>query len=558
MSSTNLNTTTNLVTANDYPVACATGPACTDVCSVCLDPLAEGEARTIPCNHTFHTTCLQRILDFNEGGDHANCGICRRQISRPIKYEKFPRFKAMIDRIGGTHKAYQYEGLEWCVGEEKKERGGGLIADDMGLGKTFTIVGTMIENFKRNTLIIVPIALIEQWYQQIHSLTGHKALVYHGYGRKKYTDDQLRKAPVVISTYGEASISLRPNRRDKLSALHRITWNRIVFDEAHHLRNSNTGRHHGAAKLSASIKWLVTGTPIQNCKRDFLSLCNIINVLPDKLQNEQMIRRSKDQVGLGLPALVEHTLEVSWNNVQEQQLAEEIHASMTNNNVRPAFGGSISSILSEWKIVDIVRAKQVCTMPSAFNKVIAQAIENGHIETEHAALQGSIGTSKISAVVDKIMERKNNNTKKLVFCTYHNEIDFVASSLRNHGIRVKVKDGRKENSRVENPEVMVLQIQTCCEGLNLQEFSEIYFVTPHWNPFVEKQAIGRCHRFGQIRCVEVFRFYMQSNTFRTAFESQERVPYTFDQLVVQKQELKTLLAELVLEQAPLWRNAEVA
>ena len=149
-------------------------------------------------------------------------------------------------------------------------------------------------------------------------------------------------------------------------------------------------------------------------------------------------------------------------------------------------------------------------------------------------MQGSIGTSKISAVVDKIMERKNNNTKKLVFCTYHNEIDFVSSSLRNHGIRVKVKDGRKENSRVENPEVMVLQIQTCCEGLNLQEFSEVYFVTPHWNPFVEKQAIARCHRFGQMRCVEVLRFYMQSNTFRTAFESQERVPYTFDQLVAQR------------------------
>ena len=55
-----------------------------------------------------------------------------------------------------------------------------------------------------------------------------------------------------------------------------------------------------------------------------------------------------------------------------------------------------------------------------------------------------------------------------------------------------------------------MQIQTGCEGLNLQQnYSEIYFVSPHWNPAVEDQAIARCHRIGQVKPVFVHRFEMQ-------------------------------------------------
>ena len=60
------------------------------------------------------------------------------------------------------------------------------------------------------------------------------------------------------------------------------------------------------------------------------------------------------------------------------------------------------------------------------------------------------------------------------------------------------------------PEVLILQIQTACEGLNLQHFQEIYFTSPHWNPAVEDQAIARVHRIGQERTVDVFHFIMKS------------------------------------------------
>jgi SNF2 family DNA or RNA helicase len=60
-------------------------------------------------------------------------------------------------------------------------------------------------------------------------------------------------------------------------------------------------------------------------------------------------------------------------------------------------------------------------------------------------------------------------------------------------------------------DVLILQIQTGCEGLNLQEnYSEVYFVAPHWNPAIEDQAVARCHRLGQKKQVHVFRFKMES------------------------------------------------
>ena len=65
----------------------------------------------------------------------------------------------------------------------------------------------------------------------------------------------------------------------------------------------------------------------------------------------------------------------------------------------------------------------------------------------------------------------------------------------------------------EAADAIILQIQTGCEGLNLQEnYSEIYFVSPHWNPAVEDQAVARCHRFGQLKPVYVFRFIMKATS----------------------------------------------
>ena len=64
----------------------------------------------------------------------------------------------------------------------------------------------------------------------------------------------------------------------KYGPLHSVRWNRIIFDEAHHLRNRNTRNHKAACHVRASHKWLVTGTPIQNSVTDFYGLCAVMGM----------------------------------------------------------------------------------------------------------------------------------------------------------------------------------------------------------------------------------------------------------------------------------------
>lgn len=170
---------------------------------------------------------------------------------------------------------------------------GGFVADEMGLGKTITMIGLCLANFMHKTLIVLPPVLIDQWFAQIYRTTGHKCIVYHG-ENKKLIDSVgvpgFDKAVIVLCSYDAITISREKKTQQphgnvniikkslENSLLHKIKWGRIIFDEAHHLRNKNTNRYFGAKLLNAEIKWLVSGTPVQNKKNDFYALCSLINL----------------------------------------------------------------------------------------------------------------------------------------------------------------------------------------------------------------------------------------------------------------------------------------
>jgi SNF2 family DNA or RNA helicase len=151
-----------------------------------------------------------------------------------------------------------------------------------------------------------------------------------------------------------------------------------------------------------------------------------------------------------------------------------------------------------------------------------------------------ISTSKLDSVVGAILDRKDNGNGKLVFCHFKEEMNEIAERLSNNGLNVGILDGKitkvaRRKLLSEKKDVLILQIQTGCEGLNLQDnYSEIYFVSPHWNPYVEDQAIARCHRIGQKKPVFVWRFEM------TGFESIDNkiIPKNLEEYVVDVQNAK--------------------
>lgn len=470
--------------------------------------------------------------------------------------ERMDLFKKYIDRTGMDHKQYQYDGVRWILTNELRADPvcnvrGGFIADEMGLGKTIMMIGTFLCNFVERTLIVVPPVLIDQWYVQIYKTSGHKSFIYHGENKKTTTLEQLKKAKIVITTYG--AISQIKNK--KLTMLHEVKWSRLVFDEAHHLRNAKSSLYISAKMISSKIRWLVSGTPVQNSKNDFYSLCSMLK-LPSvfytegenlrKLARAFILKRTKSQVGIIIPSVVLDKSIVEWSNRKEMELSEEIHSALAFSRVSSNKNQTIINTIKHRGILPILlNARQTCIYPKLMAKRVVSLFKKGILSDYSSYKEAFDSSSKLDSVVKTILERKGNGCGKLIFCHFREEIDEIATRLRDGGMtHVATFDGRTTGCKRfdilnDKNEALILQIQTGCEGLNLQEnYSEIYFISPHWNPAVEDQAVARCHRIGQTKVVTVRRFEMCSFA-----SDEEQTTRTVDNYVGAVQDNKRMIAE---------------
>lgn len=421
-----------------------------------------------------------------------------------IPVEPMERFCWLIGKSGIEFKQHQYDGVEWCVRNELAKDlpcgiNGGFIADEMGLGKTILMIGLMISNLLPKTLIVLPSTLIDQWMKEIKKITGHSPLLFYGKGIKTINRDQFMCAPIVITSYGTLVLP----ETSAMSMLFSQSWSRIIFDEAHHLRNGGR-RFVQARRLLSPRRWLVTGTPVQNRLKDFYNLCASLNLPVDFYNNQEnrgkiadhfILRRTKKQVGILVADPVITVEMVDWSYSEELALSRKIHAQLGSSTKKTdEFAGSTN------KLKLILDARRMCIFP----KMVTE-------------FQGKDGSSKLDRVVRTLVSRVGNGNGKLVFCHFHDEMDEIVARLLVYGVTdVVTIDGRIQRHRRSEilgacHEIVVLQIQVGCEGLNLQaDFSEVYFVSPHWNPSIEEQAVARCHRIGQQKQVYVFRFNMDT------------------------------------------------
>ncbi|KAJ6608214.1 SNF2 family N-terminal domain-containing protein [Mycena sp. CBHHK59/15] len=182
---------------------------------------------------------------------------------------------------------HQILGRAWMRDREdsSKKKGGGILADDMGLGKTIQALTRIVEGVPRKedvkngwvkaTLVICPLALIEQWDAEIKKMTaGLKVIQYHGPTRSKEAK-HFSSADIVITTYGiVCSEHLKP------TLLFETRWWRIILDEAHTIKTRTTKTAEACWDLEAKFRWCLTATPMQNKVEDFFSLMRFLRIRP--------------------------------------------------------------------------------------------------------------------------------------------------------------------------------------------------------------------------------------------------------------------------------------
>ena len=220
------------------------------------------------------------------------------------------------------------------------------------------------------------------------------------------------------------------------------------------------------------------------------------------------MKRTKKQVGIVLPFISEDKKIVEWKSEAEMEIAKSIHSMLNFTNIKNKKIEDKNLNASHYLTL-MLHARQICIYPKLVTKYLNDITKKNKMYEE-----GITCSSKLDEAINSILEKKDNGCGKIIFCNFREEIDEVAGRLSKSGMRVAVFDGRTNHSvrsSILNSEydALVLQIQTGCEGLNLQaNYSEIYFISPHWNPAVEDQAIARCHRIGQTKPVYVKRFEM--------------------------------------------------
>ncbi|XP_057807863.1 F-box protein At3g54460 [Salvia miltiorrhiza] len=123
------------------------------------------------------------------------------------------------------------------------------------------------------TLIVVPSNLVEHWKTQIerHVRPGQLRVYIWGDQKKKPSVHNLAwDYDVVITTFNRLSAEWNPRKRSVLMQVH---WLRVMLDEGHTLGSSLnlTNKLQMAISLTATNRWLLTGTPTPNTPSSQLS-----------------------------------------------------------------------------------------------------------------------------------------------------------------------------------------------------------------------------------------------------------------------------------------------
>ena len=404
-----------------------------------------------------------------------------------------------------SHEHQKY-GVLWCLDRECNSnpyldnKNGGFLADEMGLGKTIMMLALIKVNIlARSTLIVVPPPLLRQWEIKIENLLKVKPIVVYGYGKKKLN---IENSNIVLTTYGNLKSSL-PNIKEK-------KFDRVIFDEAHHLKNKNSECYKNALDIDSKITWLITGTPLQNKMKDIYNLGNLLNLNKssieknfEKFKKICILHRKKANANIILPEVKEFIINVKWETTIEKEMLVEMMTKIDADK------GNL--------LLHIIQQRKMCTSPNSLNENFKE-LYNVSDELFNGTKNSK---SKINEVINIMKKNKNNGKKKMLFCHFRKEMDTIEKELEKIGYnKIEKIDGRiteKRRNEIfleatdDDDKVFIMQIQSCSEGLNLQMFSEVYFVSPHWNPCVEEQAIARCHRLGQRQEVHVYKFKMENS-----------------------------------------------
>ena len=415
---------------------------------------------------------------------------------------------------------FQREGVRFCA-----MAGRAILADEMGLGKTVQAIATAEllrkERLIEQALVLCPTTLKYQWKREIERFTGAEVVLIDG------TPEQRREllghpAPYKIASYNSINQDLKE--------LKDLTTDMLIMDEVQRLKNWNTQISRSVRHIHSRYSLILSGTPLENRLEELYSIVELVDqyllspyylfkdryILVDETGatkgyrnlnevgqrvSRVMIRRKKEAVALQLPARIDKTLFVPMTREQM-----EAHNDLKLHAAR---------LVSKWHrqhfLSEIDRKQLLLTLQQ-----MRMTCDSLYVLDEHSRFDTKV--EEVMNILDECGVTVNGEgigllgTKVVIFSQWERMTRLVAQELERSGVEYAYLHGnvpsRERKARVDafqdNPQIRVfLSTDAGATGLNLQVANVVINLDLPWNPAVLEQRIGRIHRIGQTRGIEV-------------------------------------------------------
>ena len=406
---------------------------------------------------------------------------------------------------------YQVHGVAWL--SARPELGtGGVLADEMGLGKTLQAICLLATRRTATPhLVVCPTSLVGNWRRELERFSpATPVLPYHGARRE--LPGEFAPGTVVITSY--------PVLRGD-GPLLGTRWDVVVLDEAQQIKNAEAQASRAAARLAATVRIAMTGTPVENRLDELWSIFNVTN--PGLLGTRGRFRqrfttpieqRRSAPAAAALNALVRpHMLRRTKSEVAAELPPKQYTTTLctlTDEQVRlyraavdDAFGRGLGAgIGRSGRVLALLTAlKQICNHP-------AQYLGDGRAEAGRSG--------KFDRATEMLTEIVDDGDRALVFTQYRAMGELLSQSLGDALGTAPVPflhgglsgDRRDELVRAfqqddDAPPVLLLSLRAAGFGLNLTRAAHVVHYDRWWNPAVEEQATDRAHRIGQERTLTV-------------------------------------------------------
>ena len=456
-----------------------------------------------------------QLAEFFKGKDRVQFSKDVQQLAFDLTHpEEFPLPELQVK---ADLRDYQETGVKWLSMLDKYGFGG-ILADDMGLGKTLqtiSFLSSRIDDSKK-VLILAPSSLIYNWSDEFAKFAPHLdvAVVY---GLKNVRDELIaEKHQITITSYASFRQDVEEYRDNHFQYL--------ILDEAQVMKNDQTKIAQYLRDFEVEHTYALSGTPIENNLGELWSIFQIVmpGLLPSKkeflkLPAEKVaryikpfvMRRKKEDVLQELPDLIE----VAYRNeladsqktiylaLLKQMQDRIIHATEDEIN------RSKIEILS-----GLMRLRQICDTPKLFME----------------DYEGESG--KLESLRELLEQIQDGNRRVLIFSQFRGMLDIIESELDKMGMEsFKITGSTPAKERQDmttafndgQRSAFLISLKAGGVGLNLTGADTVILVDLWWNPAVEAQAIGRAHRIGQERNVEVYRMITRGTIEEKIQELQE-------------------------------------